>query len=160
MREKMRKVVILTLLLYSKIVIASDASQACGEFVRSAENYKIAHQNKHCLAAAKEGHGAALYSVGMAYGFDGKPDLELQYYEQAASKNVFAAYLALGHVYLEKDKAKSIYWYERFIETKTQGYGYASLIVARLYKEKGDSNTSAYWLDVCKESPYGENCVL
>ena len=160
MNVSQQTVVILSFFLCSKLVLASDASQSCSEFVSAADNYKVAHQNEYCLAAAKEGYGTALYSVGMAYGFDGKSDLELQYYEKAAEKSVIAAYLALGHVYLVKGKTKSIYWYKRFIETKTQGYGYASLKLARLYKGKGDSNLSVYWLSVCKESPYDANCVL
>jgi TPR repeat protein len=159
-RESMRRVIILSFFLFSKLVLANDASQSCSEFVSAADNYKIAHQNEYCISAAKEGHGSALYSLGMAYGFDGKPDLELQYYEKAAEKNVIAAYLALGHVYLAKDKTKYIYWYKRFIATKTQGYGYASIKLARLNKEKGESKSSVYWLNVCKESPYSTNCVL
>jgi TPR repeat protein len=148
------------LLIMSHDSPANTDEKACLEFVQLGENYKVAHQDERCLNAANSGSGSALYSVGMGHGFAGNRELEIRYYELAADKNNPAAYLALGHVYRKQNPEKALFWYERFAATKVEGYGYAALILARLYAAKDQEEASKYWLQICKKSPYKSNCQL
>lgn len=131
--------------------------QQCQSFVRVAENYKLAHQNEHCLKAANVGIGSAQYSVGMAYGYAGDSAAEQKYYRLAANNRGIAAYLALGHALSESKPWEAIYWYQRYIATRHDGWGYAALLVSRIFEKLGDSAQAAYWLDACRSSPY-EGC--
>jgi len=132
--------------------------QQCLSYVRIAENYKRAHLNKHCIEAAKAGVGSAQYSVGMAYGFADKPTLEEKYYRLAASNKSISSYLALGHILSESKPWESIYWYQRYIYTKVDGYGYATKRVSRIFERLGERTQAAYWIEACLSSPY-EGCV-
>ena len=134
----------------------SDAQQ-CQAFVSVGENYKLAHQNEHCLKAANAGVGSAQYSVGMALGYAGDPAAEHNYYRLAANNQSIAAYLALGHALSESKPWEAIYWYQRYIATRHDGWGYAALLVSRIFEKLGDSAQAAYWLDACRSSAY-EGC--
>jgi hypothetical protein len=131
--------------------------QKCQAFVRVGENYKLAHQNEHCLNAANAGAGSAQYSVGMAFGYADDPAAEQKYYQLAANNLNIAAYLALGHALSEAKPWEAIYWYQRYIATRYDGWGYAALLVSRIFEKLGDPAQAAYWLDACRSSPY-EGC--
>jgi hypothetical protein len=157
----MNKAIVFKLLFLFSFQCFADADiKLCHEFLQVGKNYKIAHLNENCISAAKAGSGAAQYSLGMSYGFAGNADLEREYYEKAAKLSIPAAFLALGHLYRSKDMDKSAYWYERYANLKQQGYGYTSLLLARIYSESGNMVKKDYWLSMCKSSPYGDNCVL
>ena len=157
----MKRIIIAILLVITPFSCFSATDvQECQEFILHDQNYQVAHLNNSCILAARAGDGSALYSIGFSYGYSGNSELEKKYYELAANKGVEAAFLALGHIYRGKEIDKSIYWYERFVQTKAQGYGYASLLLARLHANSGDNKASKYWLGVCKSSPYSENCAL
>jgi len=152
------RIIFIALSLFGSPAVLEAETLDCMAFVGKGENYKAAHVYEPCLFAAKAGDGRALYAVGMSYGYAGNEALELEYYRKAAKQSVVASYLALGHALREKDINESISWYEKFVETKPQGYGYVALQLSRLYKIKGNEKRSNYWLGVCKESPYKENC--
>ena len=123
-------------------------------FVKEGDNYKIANKNKYCLNAANAGISSAQYSVGMGYGFSGNQKLEKEYYRKAANQNNIAAYLALGHTLRDDSIWETIYWYQRFVATKTDGYGLAANLLSEIFTKLNDKEQSAYWLQVCELSPY------
>ena len=139
------------------VVAASEDEAACLRFVDVGENYKVAHENEHCLRAAEAGLGSAQYSVGMGYGFAGERALEERYYRLAADQRNVAAYLALGHMLSESKPWESVYWYQRYVAVKPEGYGYAALLVSKILEQLDDKGQAAYWLDVCRASGY-EGC--
>ena len=135
---------------------SSDEAE-CMAFIALEQNYRVAHENERCLAAAKAGFGPAQYAVGMGYGFGGDRVSEERYYRLAADQRIVAAYLALGHTFAETKPWESVYWYQRFIATKPEGYGYAALLVSKIFVRLQDAGQAAYWLEVCRESKY-EGC--
>ena len=137
---------------------SSSDEEVCQEFVAIPDNIKNAHLNENCLKAADSGSGPSQYSVGMSYGFLGEHKLEEKYYKLAAEQHVKAAYLALGHLYRENKVEEAIHWYQRYIETKAEGYGYAASLLSDIYLQRGDKEKAQKWLEVCQSSPYGENC--
>lgn len=151
----MEKLLIIILVPLSLIVYASTPSEeACTNFVSNQLNIRSAHKYEHCINAANEGSGSAQYSVGMSYGFDGQREVEEKYYRLAADNKNVAAYLALGHHLRDKNIWESIYWYQRFAQTKTNGYGYAALQLSELFDSLGNQGQANYWLNVCNLSDY------
>ena len=128
--------------------------QQCISYVQNGENYKHALQNEHCLNAANAGVATAQYSVGMAYGFAGDRASEEKYYRLAANNRNIAAYLALGHVLAKSKPWEAIYWYQRYIATRHDGWGYAALLISRIFETLRDPTQAAYWLEACRSSPY------
>lgn len=153
------KYIVPLLLIFSLQASAENDEQTCLDFVGKNENYKVAHDNSSCLAAAEQGSGPAMYSIGMGYGYAGNKELEQVYYLLAAAKNVPAAYLALGHSYRANDEEKVISWYIRYTETRTEGYGYGAHLLSEIYQSQGNSEKAKYWLTICNESPLGPNCA-
>jgi len=146
---------LLGLLASSSAVVAQDRDvEECNAFVAVGENYKTAHRNENCLRAAERGSGSAQYSVGMAYGFAGDRQLEEKYYRLAADQRSVAAYLALGHLLADRSPWESIYWYQRYVATKADGYGYAALLLSKSFERLGERGQAAYWLEVCSKSEY------
>lgn len=145
-----------TWLLVPICVSASPQSDAeyCYDWVGKKENYKRANTEEHCMRAAEAGVPSAQYSVGMAYGFAGETELEDKYYRLAANQGLIVAYLAMGHSLKEQHPWQAVYWYQRFVAAKPEGYGYAALMNAKIFRELGDEAQAKYWLDVCKASPY------
>ena len=144
------------------LLVASPSSantpfEECAAHLQADGGYKTAHENEGCLRAANEGSASAQYSVGMGFGFSGRHDLEEKYYRLAASQGAAPAYLGLGHVLREKKPAEAIRWYEKFVHSRYQGYGYAAKQLELLYLEIGDRGKAAHWHDVCRESGY-EGC--
>jgi hypothetical protein len=135
----------------------SSDEQQCLNYVRLGENYKFAHQNEHCLSAANAGVASVQYSVGMGYGFAGDSASEEKYYRMAANNRNIAAYLGLGHVLAKSKPWEAIYWYQRYIATRHDGWGYAAILVSRIFNRLGDPAQAAYWLDACRSSTY-EGC--
>jgi TPR repeat protein len=135
-------------------VFAESPGIECTAFIKQGENYKIAHTNQDCIKAADLGGSSAQYSLGMSYGFANKPNLEEKYYRLAANQGNIASYLALGHALRQKNVWESIYWYQRFVATKADGYGYAAVLLSGIFNELGDSAQSKYWKAVCERSPY------
>lgn len=131
--------------------------QQCLSFARLGENYKLAHQNEHCLSAASAGVASAQYSVGMAFGLAGDSAAEEKYYRMAANNRNIASYLALGHTYADTKPWEAIYWYQRYITTRHDGWGYAAFLVSKIFEKLGDPAQAAYWLEACRSSPY-EGC--
>ena len=151
----MGKVLIIFLASLVTTVSASTSSeQACLNYTSNQENLKSAHNYEHCVNAANEGSGSAQYSVGMSYGFAGQREIEEKYYRLAAGNQNVAAYLALGHHLRDENIWESIYWYQRFAQTKTNGYGYAALQLSELFDSLGDEGQANYWLKVCNLSDY------
>ena len=153
----MKHYLIIIILLLSSIlaVAATDTNEIlCMKFVKEGDNYKIANKNKSCLKAANAGISSAQYSVGMGYGFSGKSKLEKEYYRKAANQRNIAAYLALGHTLRDENIWESIYWYQRYIATKTDGYGVAAYLLAEIFTKLNNKEQSAYWRQVCEQSPY------
>jgi len=154
----MNKILIIFLALWVALVSASSSSeQACQNYVSIEDGYKTAHKNEDCLKALDEGYGSAQYSVGMGFGYAGDKKLEEKYYRLAADNGVVAAYLALGHHLREENIWESIYWYQRFVQTKTNGYGYAALQLSKLFDKLSDAGQAKYWLTICESSDY-EGC--
>jgi len=140
------------------VVPSSEDEIACVAFVDAGrENYKRAHEDAHCLKAAQTGSRLAQYSVGMGYGFAGDRVSEEKYYRLAANQKAVAAYLALGHLLAEDRPWEAIYWYQRFIELRPEGYGYAAVLVSKIFQRLGDRSQAAYWLEVCRGSGH-EGC--
>lgn len=150
----MRFLVLCVVLFTATSIASTDSEQACQDFVSIQDNYKLAHENDDCLKAANEGFGSAQYSVGMAFGFAGNRQLEEEYYRLAADNRIIAAYLALGHHMRDESIWESIYWYQRFVQTKTNGYGYAANLLSRLFETLDDEGQAQYWLEVCVTSDY------
>jgi hypothetical protein len=140
--------------LMVKSVFAQLPQNECTAFTKQGENYKIAHTNEYCMKAAELGVSSAQYSVGMSYGFAGNSNMEEKYYRMAANQGNIASYLGLGHALRKKNVWESIYWYQRFIATKAEGYGYAAILLSGIFNELGDSAQSEYWRVVCEQSPY------
>ena len=147
-------IAVISFAVTSSSVATSSDGEACATFIKKSGNYKVAQQNPQCLRAADAGDSAAQYSVGMGYGFAGRPDLEEKYYRLAAAQGLAPAYLALGHSLLEAHEDEAIQWYERFVETRADGYGYGSKLLADIFERRGDQQQSRYWLSVCKASSY------
>ena len=140
-------------------------SQLCLDFIRIDENYKKAHENAHCLKSAEEGNPVGLYQVGMGYGFSGNRVQEEKYYRLAAEKGAVSAFLNLGHMLRTSNENESIYWYKKYINAsiylyENGGAGYASLILAKIFKEKNNNSETNYWLNMCKKTTYAKNCKL
>jgi TPR repeat protein len=153
----------LLFILFTSGALASEATsdgKLCLEYAKEKENYKIAHKNEHCLKAAKEGYAPAQYAVALGFNSDGKHVEEEKYYKLAAAQDGIAAYLGLGHLYRYKDEDKAIYWYSRYVQTKSSGYGYAAILIAKIYKENENTEMADKWLNVCLASPYGDKCNL
>jgi len=121
------------------------------------ETDRHAHENKQCLRAADAGFGPAQYSVGMAFGFAGDHAAEEKYYRLAADRQVIAAYLGLGHLLAESKPWEALYWYQRYVALKPEGYGYAALLASKIFERLGDRGQAGYWLGVCTASGY-EGC--
>lgn len=132
----------------------SSDEERCRAFIRIGDNYKQAHKNEHCLKAAKLGVGSSQYSVGLAYGYSGDKASEEKYYRLAANNGSSAAYLALGHVLNDPKPWEAIYWYQRYVTSKADGYGYAALLVSKIFQRFGDKAQAAYWVEVCRSSTY------
>lgn len=129
-------------------------ARSCEEWVSGGDNYKRAHTNQQCLQAAADGVPSAQYSLGMAYEFEGNDELAQKYYRLAANQGGVGAYLALGHSLKESDPWQAIYWYQRYVASRARGYGYAALMISRVFDEMGDEAQSQYWIGVCKASSY------
>lgn len=151
----MNKLLFFVLILVADQAIADDVDNKCLQFINASKNnYKIAHTNKFCLDSANSGNAIAQYSVGMAYGFAEKSDLEEKYYALSADQGNTAAYLALGHVLSKKSPWEAIYWYQRYYSTKNQGYGYAAQRLSRVFEALNQPEQQKYWHEKCKESDY------
>lgn len=149
------KVIILLSVFWCITAVAETSSEkACSDYLSNENNIKSAHTNKHCLEAANEGSGSAQYSVGLSYGFAGQTENEEKYYRLAANNRTAASYLALGHMKRERHIWESIYWYQRFVATKSNGYGYAALQLSDIFASLGNAGQSKYWLSICKSSNY------
>lgn len=136
----------------------SEDEVGCMAFLDGAgESHRHAHENKQCLRAADAGFGPAQYSVGMGFGFAGDHAAEEKYYRLAADRQVIAAYLGLGHLLAESNPWEAIYWYQRYVALKPEGYGYAALLASRIFERLGERGQAEYWLGVCKTSGY-EGC--
>ncbi|MCW9058475.1 MAG: hypothetical protein OQL11_06365 [Gammaproteobacteria bacterium] len=110
-----------------------------------------------CLVAAEQGYPDIQYSVGMSFGYAGDHKSEENYYKKAAEQNYAPAFLGLGHVLRSEENSDveaAIGWYERYVESKEEGYGYAAYLLSELYMERGESELSQQWLAVCRASPY------
>jgi len=143
------------LLSSNAFATSSDTDEEkCLSYIRAHQSYKDAHKNKNCLKAAKAGISSAQYIVGMSYGFAGNHELEKKYYRLAANNKNIAAYLSLGHVLRDESKWEAIYWYQRYVATKTKGYGYAALLISDIFNELGDDAQSKYWREVCRTSSF------
>lgn len=150
-------VFLLIVFAHSKVVLAqSEDESRCLAYVSAGENYKVAHENDYCLRAAKAGSGAAQYSVGVAYGFAGDRESEERYYRLAADRRIVAAYLALGHVLAVTRPWEAIYWYQRYVATKAEGYGYTALLLSKILARMGEEGEAMYWVEVCRGSGYEE----
>ncbi len=150
---------VIVILLFSPVVVIAGAGtgtdeKMCTSFVKEGSNYKTANKNKYCLDAANTGISSAQYSVGMSYGFSGNPKLEQEYYRKAANNRNVAAYLALGHTLRNDNIWEAIYWYQRFVATKTDGYGLAANLLSTIFTKLNNEEQSAYWQQVCELSPY------
>jgi len=151
----MKPLVTIAGLAFASLSVAATSDRAaCLAFVKESANFKVAQQNPRCLRAAAAGDPAAQYSVGMGYGFAGQPDLEEKYYRLAAEQGLAPAYLALAHSLLDAHEDEAIQWYERFVETKSDGYGYAAKLLADIFERRGDRKQSNYWSSVCRASTY------
>jgi hypothetical protein len=145
--------------LLPRLSAASEADvEACLEFAKEGENYKVAHKNSHCFKAANEGNHAAQYSVGMGYGFEGDHDLEEKYYRQSAAQGNYAAYMGLGHVLTDKNDEEAIYWYKRYIEAiqkkpdSDKSDKFVAKLITRIYKKNNKSKELEQWLAECEKS--------
>ena len=115
------------------------------------------HISAPCLDAAEQGYPDIQYLVGMSFGYAGDHKSEADYYKKAAEKNYAPAFLGLGHVLRsgnDSDIEAAMSWYQRYAETKEEGYGYVALLLSELYMERGNSELSQQWLAVCHASPY------
>ena len=147
-------ILLLTLFLPS-VSYGETEENLCLSYVGIGENYKTAHKYQPCLDSAALGQGPAQYALGMSYGYAGNSELEEKYYRLAASNRNIAAYLSLGHVLSVSNPWEAIYWYQRYVATKSNGYGYAAVLISNLFSKLGDSIQAAYWLEVCEASQYG-----
>jgi len=157
----MKRYIAILLISFGAVAFASDAekdAEKCQTFLKEKGNYKKAHENKYCLKAADAGIGAAQYSVGMAFGFSGEKEQEKKYYRLAANNRSIAAYLALGHVLREEKPWEAIYWYQRYVHTKGEAYGYAALLISEIFNELGDKEQSLHWYAICQTSPSKQSC--
>lgn len=139
------------LLNLSAIALASSEEELCLDYVELDENYKLAHQNPHCLRAVELGSGPAMYSVGMGYGFAGDSGKELTYYRLAAEQGVAAAYLALGHALRESNEEEAVLWYELFARTDAEASFYAAGILAEIHEGRGNTMKAQYWRNLAEE---------
>ncbi len=131
----------------------------CLNFVAQDENHKIAHQHAACIKAANSGVSSAQYSVGMGYGFSGKHVQEEKYYRLAANNQNINAYLAMGHLLKDKKPWQTIYWYQIYFDKKEDGYGYAAILISKIFIELGDVEQAKYWQLNCNSSPY-QDCSI
>lgn len=144
-------IIFVSIPVYAEVV---DDESECMSFVKIGDNYKKGHRNISCQNAANAGVGSAQYAVGVGYGYAGDSTQELKYLRLSANNRNIAAYLSLGHALRNKEPWESIYWYQRYVATNAQGYGYAALLISDVFKELGDSAQSKYWREVCMKSPY------
>jgi len=155
---KMKKLFIFLLLLPT--ISFSSEADLCQEYISQEENYKTAHNNKYCLAAAEAGSYSAQYQLGMSYGFAGNTDLEEKYYKLSAYQGGVAAFLALGHLYSDTNIIEAIYWYELYAKSSASAHSYAALLLSKLHHRIGNYEESSYWIKVCKQTDYKDNCIL
>ena len=153
------KIILPILFLFSLKCIADTDAKLCLEYVNKDENYKYAHKNKNCIAAAENLNGPALYAVGMGYGFEGQKTQEHNYYILSASMNTPSAYLALGHIYRDKDEDKAIYWYEKYANTDQDEHKLGAYLLAQIYKKRNNTKKYNFWLSACKESTLEVECT-
>jgi len=127
----------------------------CAAILRSTP--RVSHTSAPCLLAAEQGYADIQYYVGMSFGYAGDHKSEADFYKKAAEQDYAPAYLALGHVLSagdDSDIEAAIGWYQKYVETREDGYGYAALLLSELYMEQGESELSKRWLAVCHASPY------
>jgi len=121
---------------------------------------KQAHKIAACIEAAAAGYPDVLYAVGMAYGYSGAASEEMRYYQASANKGFPPAFLAMGHVMRSapyNNSAEAIKWYERYVQSRYEGWGYAAALISQLHQEQGTSQKATEWAAVCKQSSY-EGC--
>lgn len=146
---------VILLLALSQYAIAGNDYLACAEVLNTQP--KQVHTSVECLSLANSGKADIQYAVGMSYGHAGNSEKELAYYQSAASRGYIPAYLAIGHVLRSEpyhNEKEAIKWYEKFAESKYTGYGYAAILLSKLYAKHGNNEASHHWFEVCQESAY------
>ena len=137
---------------------SSSSHAACLQAL--AKHPKQAHKIAPCLKAAEAGHPDALYAIGMSYGYAGANAEELRYYQESADKGFPPAFLAIGHVMRsapQNNIAEAIKWYERYVQSKYEGWGYAAALISQLHQQQGAAKMASEWAAICKQSSY-EGC--
>ena len=106
------------------------------------------------------GHAEILFALAVSFGEAGNREMERYYYRSAAEREYAPAYLALGHWQLrqaEADIHSAIDWYEKYVASGSEDYGYAALLASFLYLQLGDLERANRWRAICETSAY-ENC--
>ncbi len=164
MHEKTRTIFLIgALLFFSSVIFSQTTSDSyfCTEYVQEGENYKSGHKNASCIKAAANGVPSAQYSVGMGYGYEGDHKKEEHYYRLAAEQGLISTYLGLAHVLISQGSLalkESIYWYQRFYESRVDGYGYAANIISNIYRKEGNMVEGKLRFGLCKETPSRDDC--
>lgn len=155
--RNVKKTILLIFLLLPCFVysVGLESEINCVKFVVENENYKSAHKNNDCIEAAEIGSSSAQYSVGLAYGVVGRSELEEKYYRLSANQGNIAAYLGLGHfMKLKGEYWEAIYWYQKYVNNESEGYGYAAILISDIFLKLGNLQEAMYWQRVCEESGY------